>query len=71
LAKALKGFKIALFNNDQKVGEITGTTIGRRRILTFPAKTITSFRVYLVDRNGNDNVSRVAAYLIDEKLLEK
>ncbi|HEX3167455.1 MAG TPA: alpha-L-fucosidase [Chitinophagaceae bacterium] len=71
LGQSVEGFKIALFNNDQKVGEITGTTIGRRRILTFPAKTITSFRVYLVDRNGNDNVSRVAAYLIDEKLLEK
>jgi len=71
LGQSVEGFKIALFNNDQKVGEITGTTIGRRRILTFPAKTITSFRVYLADRNGNDNVSRVAAYLIDEKLLEK
>jgi len=53
------------------VDEINGTTIGRRRILTFPAKTITSFKVYLVDRSGNDNVSRMAAYLIDEKLLEK
>jgi alpha-L-fucosidase len=53
------------------VGEINGTTIGRKRILTFPVKTITSFRVYLVDRFGNDNVSSVAAYLIDEKLVEK
>jgi alpha-L-fucosidase len=71
LGQSIESFKIALFNNEEKVGEITGTTIGRRRILTFPAKAITSFRVYLDDRNGNDNVSRVAAYLIDEKLLEK
>jgi len=71
LGQNIERFKIALFNNDEKVGEITGTTIGRRRILTFPVKTITSFKVYLDDRNKNDNVSRVAAYLIDEKLLEK
>lgn len=71
LGQSIEKFKIVLFNNDQNVGEISGTTIGRRRILTFPAKTITSFKVYMVDRNGNDNVSRVAAYLIDEKLLEK
>ena len=71
LGQSIERFKIALFNNDQKVGEITGTTIGRRRILTFPVKTITSFKVYMIDRKGNDNVNRVAAYLIDEKLLEK
>jgi alpha-L-fucosidase len=71
LGQSIENFKIALFNNDQKVSEISGTTIGRRRILTFPAKTVTSFKVYLADRNGNDNVSRVAAYLIDENLLEK
>jgi len=71
LGQSIERFKIALFNNDQKVDEITGTTIGRRRILTFPVKTITSFKVYMIDRKGNDNVNRVAAYLIDENLLEK
>ena len=71
LGQSIERFKIALFNNDQKVGEITGTTIGRRRILTFPVKTITSFKVYMIDRKGYDNVNRVAAYLIDENLLEK
>jgi len=71
LGQSIERFKIALFNNDQKVDEITGTTIGRRRILTFPVKTITSFKVYMIDRKGNDNVNRVAAYLIDENLVEK
>jgi alpha-L-fucosidase len=51
--------------------EIPGTSVGRKRILTFPAATITSFKVYLVDAKGNDNVSGIAAYLIDEKLIEK
>ena len=63
---------IALFYNENKVaiGEIKGTSVGRKRILTFPAITITSFRVYLDDAEGNDNISGIAAYLIDEKLIE-
>ncbi|HLF47181.1 MAG TPA: alpha-L-fucosidase [Chitinophagaceae bacterium] len=71
LGQTVQNFKIILFNNKEQVGEITGTTIGRKRILTFPSTTVTSFKVYLDDRNGNDNVSGIAAYLIDERLLEK
>lgn len=71
LGQTVENFKIVLFNGNEKLGEVPGTTIGRKRILTFPAKTITSFKVYLSDRNGNDNVSGIAAYLIDENLIEK
>jgi alpha-L-fucosidase len=53
------------------VNEIIGTTVGRKRILTFPTSTITSFKVFLEDAKGNDNISGVAAYLIDEKLIEQ
>jgi alpha-L-fucosidase len=71
LGQTVEKFRIILFNNDQQVGEISGTTIGRKRILSFPVQTITSFKVYLTDRFGNDNVSGVAAYFLDEKLVEK
>jgi len=71
LGQSVQHFKIVLFNKDEQAGEIDGTTIGRKRILTFPASTVTSFKVYLDDRYGNDNVSGVAAYLIDERLVEK
>ena len=71
LGQTVRNFKIVLLNKETPVGEINGTTIGRKRILTFPAKTITSFKVYLDDRKGNDNVSGVAAYLIDERSVEK
>jgi len=71
LGQSIEDFTVVLLNNDQKVGEINGTTIGRKRILTFPAKTITSFRVTFHDRFGNDNISGVAAYFLDEKLIEK
>ena len=71
LGQSIESFKILLFNNDKQVDEVKGTTIGRKRILTFPVQTITSFKVILHDRFGNDNVSGVAAYLVDEKLVEK
>ena len=62
---------MVFYKDNKTIGEIKGTSVGRKRILTFPTKNITSFRVYLEDAKGNDNISGVAAYLIDEKLVEK
>jgi alpha-L-fucosidase len=70
LGQTVRKFRIVLYNNSQLLHEITGTTVGKKRILTFPAKMITSFRVFMDDAKGNDNISGVAAYLIDEKLVE-
>ncbi|HET6766376.1 MAG TPA: alpha-L-fucosidase [Chitinophagaceae bacterium] len=71
LGQTIENFKIVLFNSTQVLNEISGTTIGRKRIVTFPVQTITSFKVIFKDRFGNDNVSAVSAYLLDEKLIEK
>ena len=71
LGQSIRRFSIVLYNQDKAVGEIQGTSVGRKRILTFPSMKVTSFRVYLEDAKGNDNISGVAAYLLDEKLLEK
>lgn len=70
LGQTVRQFRIVLYKNDKVVKEINGTTVGRKRILTFPAEEITSFRVFLDDIGGNDNISGVAAYLVDEKLVE-
>lgn len=71
LGQTVRRFSIVLYKDSKvPIGEIQGTSVGRKRILTFPAATITSFRVYLEDAQGNDNISGIAAYLIDEKLIE-
>lgn len=70
LGQTIRRFSVVLYNGDKAIGEIQGTSVGRKRILTFPVMTITSFRVYLEDAQGNDNISGVAAYLIDDKLVE-
>ena len=71
LGQTVETFKIVLYNNEQIVDEIEGTTVGRKRIISFPTRTITSFRVFFKDRFGNDNISGVAAYHLEEKLIEK
>ena len=71
LGQSIRQFSVVLYDKDKAIGEIQGTSVGRKRILTFPATTITSFRVYLDDAKGNDNISGIAGYLIDEKLVEK
>ena len=69
LGQTIRKFRIVLYNGPKVVSEINGTSIGHKRILTFPAVTVTSFRVYLEDAKGNDNISGIAAYLIDEKFI--
>jgi alpha-L-fucosidase len=70
LGQTVRNFRIVLYNDEKIVKSISGTTVGRKRILTFPAETITSFKVFLDDAKKNDNISGVAAYLLDEKLIE-
>jgi hypothetical protein len=45
--------------------------LGEKDCSPFPAVDITSFKVYLDDKNGGDNIRAVTSYLIDEKLKEK
>jgi alpha-L-fucosidase len=69
--QTIRKFQIVMYNGKKVVERLTGTSIGRKRILTFSPQTITSFRVYVEDATGFDNVSGVAAYRIDDKLIEK
>ncbi len=69
--QTIRKFKVVLYKDNKTVREINGTSVGRKRILTFPEENITSFRVYLEDSKGSDNISSVKAYLIDDKLVEK
>jgi alpha-L-fucosidase len=69
--QTIRNFRIELFNGNKNVGAINGTTVGRKRLLTFPSTEVSSFKVYMDDKNGGDNIRAVTAYLLDEKLIEK
>ena len=51
--------------------EVPGTTIGRKRILSFPAVTASSIQVIIDDAKAIPLISEVAAYHIAEELIEK
>ncbi len=53
------------------VQEFKGTTIGRKRIITFPTLNIDSFTIIINNAKATPLISEVAAYLIDDKLVEK
>ena len=64
-------FKLLLFNKaDQLVKEIEGSTIGNKRILTFPAVDINTIELTILQQDGVTAVCEIAAYLIDENLIE-
>ncbi len=47
------------------------STIGRERVITFPAINAKYIFITITDSKGTPMISEVAAYLIDEKLIEK
>jgi alpha-L-fucosidase len=68
--QTIRKFRIVMNNGRKVAREITGTSVGRKRILTFKTTTVTSFTVYLEDARGMDNIIGVTAYLMDERLVE-
>lgn len=65
-------FKLLLFNKkEQLVKEIHGTTIGHKRIITFPAVDINTIELTIEDQNGPTRISEIEGYLLDESLVEK
>lgn len=51
--------------------KISATTIGRKRILTFPAREVSEITVQVLTAKANPVLSEISFYLIDEKLIEK
>lgn len=67
----VKKFSVQLKKENKVVKEIEGTTIGRKRILTFDATEADGFDIIINESKAKPLVSEVAAYLIDERLVEK
>ena len=48
-----------------------GSTIGNKRIFTFPIANADDIFVYFIDSKGKVEIAEIEAYLIDESLVEK
>ncbi len=66
-----KSFLVLLIDKDDVVmKELHGTTIGHKRILTFPTVEVSSIELVILDSYTNVFLSEVSAYRISEKLIE-
>lgn len=65
-------FKLLLFNKkDEMVKEIHGTTIGRKRIISFPAENVNTIELTIEEQKNVTAITEIEAYLIPENLIEK
>ena len=65
----IKSFEIILENNgDMKT--IQGTTVGRKRIISFPSQKITGVGIRILDAKTTPIISDISLYRIEEKLVE-
>ncbi len=71
LGQRVAKFTLTLKNGDAVVRTIEGTTIGRKRILTFPSAEVSSMELVIGETKADPVLNGVEAYRIDEKLLEK
>ncbi len=65
-------YKLLLFNKKEElIKEIHGTTIGRKRIITFPAVDINSIELTIEGQHNATVINEMEAYLIRAELIEK
>jgi alpha-L-fucosidase len=67
----VSGFKIDLLDGVKVLQTINGTTIGRKRIITFPAKEVSAVRFTVTSAKASPLISEIEIYNIDGSLVEK
>jgi len=65
-------FTIQLLNkNKELIKEINGTTIGHKRILTFPETEVRAIKFSIQSQKEPTRIGEIESYFIDEKLIEE
>lgn len=72
LGQRIKAFKVQLMDaKGVVVHELNATTIGHKRILTFPAVRASKLKITFTDTKAGALLSEVAIFKIDDSLVEK
>lgn len=67
-----KQFRLLLMNEKHELlKEIPGTTIGNKRIITFPKMNISIIGLSITDQRSATAITEIESYLIDERLIQK
>ncbi|MES1223892.1 MAG: alpha-L-fucosidase, partial [Bacteroidota bacterium] len=67
----IKSFTVRLKSKGEIVKEIEATTVGRKRILSFPGAEADTIELTVTDAKSKPSLSAISAYMIDEALIEK
>ncbi len=65
------GFRIEIIRPDGTIFSTSSTTIGHKRILTFPSQVARTIRFRVTDAKSIPLLSEINAFQIDEELVEK
>ncbi|MGE5356602.1 MAG: alpha-L-fucosidase [Deltaproteobacteria bacterium] len=67
----IKKCELEFFSNKEPVKTINLTTIGHKRIVTFPEETISGIKITITDTKANPVISGIQVYKIPGELIEK
>jgi alpha-L-fucosidase len=67
----IRSFTIDLYDGPQLIHSIKGTSVGRKRILTFPELNVSSFNLTIHNSSGHEKIASIKTYLIANNLVEK
>lgn len=67
----IKSFTVSFQRDNKTIKELDANTVGKKRILTFPAIEVDSFIININEAKLPPLLSEAEAYLIDEDLIEK
>ncbi len=71
LGQRIAALTIQLKRQNEIIHQIQGTTVGRKRIICFPAQNIDSFTIIINNSKTFPLISEIAAYNITEELIEE
>jgi alpha-L-fucosidase len=71
LGQKIKTYTVTLFSDIKNQIVISGTTVGRNRILTFPKSLVSTIYFKIDDAKESPMLGEIEAYFIDNNLIEK
>lgn len=71
MGQRVQSFTIALQKADGDKYVIANSTIGHKRIITFPGETVQSITIQVTAAKARPLISELAAYLVPERIVEK
>lgn len=67
----IKNLDIILSDHGTEMRKISVTTVGKKRIITFPTEEVTELSFIITNAKSKPQLGNIEGYLIDEKLIEK